>query len=39
MFTHSNELAILATYVYCFAIGILVRSDHSAPGKGKVVVD
>ena len=38
MFSHSNEMAILATYVYCFAIGTLVRADHTASGKGKEVV-
>jgi len=35
MFTHSNPTAINATYLYCYAIGRLIKEDHSASGAGK----
>jgi len=38
MFTHANPTAINATYLYCYAISILINKDYSQPGKGKEIV-
>jgi ADP-ribosylglycohydrolase len=29
MMTHSNEIAIEASYLYCYAIGLLIKGDSS----------
>jgi len=39
MFTHANPTAINATYLYCYAISILIDKDLSEKGKGKKVFD
>jgi len=39
MFTHANPTAINATYLYCYAIGEMIKKDHSELGMGRKVFD
>jgi ADP-ribosylglycohydrolase len=37
LFTHSNELAIGATYLYCLAIGMLIKDETVEKTMSKVI--